>query len=61
MAIPTICSLSKQHKWKITACVMLFSVVLVASDSPFRTFFSKYLSSIVASSGSSDEITSTHE
>jgi len=41
--------------------VMLFFVVLVASDSRFRTSFSKYLSSIVPSSGSSDETTSTHE
>jgi len=40
---------------------MLFSVVLVASDSPLRTFFSKYLSSIVPSSGSSNATTSTHE
>ena len=60
IAMPTtICSLSKQHKWKIAASVMLFSVLLIAFDSPFRAFFSKYLSSIVPPSGSSHDTTLT--
>ncbi|CAL5086462.1 unnamed protein product [Urochloa decumbens] len=57
MAMPIHCNLSKQHKWKIAACVMLFSVLLVAFDSPFWIFISKYLRSIVPSSGSSYDTT----
>ncbi|CAO1941868.1 unnamed protein product [Urochloa humidicola] len=57
MVMPIACNLSKRHKWKIAACVMLFSVLLVAFDSPVRTFINKYLSSIVPSSGPSHDAT----
>uniref|UniRef100_A0A0A9FM83 Uncharacterized protein n=1 Tax=Arundo donax TaxID=35708 RepID=A0A0A9FM83_ARUDO len=57
----TICSLGKQHKWKIAISVMLISVLLVAFHSPVRTFFGKYLCSTVPSSGSSDDAPLTQE
>ncbi|CAN6225695.1 unnamed protein product [Urochloa humidicola] len=57
MVMPIACNLSRRHKWKIAACVMLFSVLLVAFDSPVRTFISKYLSSTVPSSGPSHDTT----
>ncbi|TVU38900.1 hypothetical protein EJB05_12295, partial [Eragrostis curvula] len=59
--MPPICSLSKQHKWKVAAFVMLVSVLLITFDSPFRAFFSNLLSSAMPSSGSSDDTTLTQE
>ncbi|KAL6840706.1 hypothetical protein ACP4OV_029570 [Aristida adscensionis] len=59
--MPMAFSLSKRHKWKIALFVMLFSVLLIVFNSPFRTFFSKLLGSIVPSSGSSHDTMLTQE